>query len=72
VGISVLSFEDILELSVEQLKVELESWYLEATGISKPQIEKALIKSLSLEAPVATQQQRYQFSRSNSKWNSRF
>jgi len=56
VGVSVLSFEDALELSVEQLKVGLESRYIESKGLSKPQMQKALIKSLSLEAPVVTQQ----------------
>ena len=58
VGLSILSFEDVLELhvSVEQLKVELEGRYIESKDLSKPQIQKGLIKSLSLEAPVVTQQ----------------
>ena len=56
VGVGVLSFEDVLELSVEQLKVELEGRYIESKGLSKPQMQKALIVSLSLEALVVTQE----------------
>src|SRR6218665_788491 len=54
-GVSILSIAYVLELSVEQLKVELESRYLEARGLNKPQMQKALIKSWSLEAPIVVQ-----------------
>ena len=41
-SVSFVALEDVLELSLEQLKIALESLYLEAQGLSKPQMLKAL------------------------------
>jgi len=55
VRVGALTLEDILELSADELRDELAGRYIEAKGLSKVDMQKALIKAMSLVAPVVTQ-----------------
>jgi len=52
VFVGALTLEDVLELSADELRDELACRYI---GLSKVEMQKALVKALSLVAPVVTQ-----------------
>src|SRR6218665_2294884 len=55
VFVGVLTLDDVLELSADELRYELAGRYIDAKGLSKVEVQKALIKALSPVAPVVTQ-----------------
>ena len=55
VFVGALTLEDVLELFADELMYELTGRYIDAKGLSKVEMQKALIKALSPVAPVATQ-----------------
>jgi len=55
VFVGALTLEDDLELSADELREKLLGRYIEAKGLSKVYMQKAIIKALSLVAPVVTQ-----------------
>jgi len=55
VSVGALMLKDVLELSADELREELSSRYIETKNLSKVEMQKALIKALSVVAPVVTQ-----------------
>jgi len=53
VFVGALSLEDVLELSADELRDELLGRYIDPKGMSKVQMQKALMKALSPVQPVA-------------------
>ena len=50
-----LTLEAVQELTADELRDELAGRYIEARGLSKVDMQKALIKAMSLVAPVVIQ-----------------
>src|SRR6218665_33192 len=55
VFVGALTLEDVLELSADELRYELAGRYIDPKGLSKVEMQKALIKALSPVLPVVTQ-----------------
>ena len=53
VFVGALSLKDVLELSADELRDELLCRYIDPKGMSKVQMQKALMKALSPVQPVA-------------------
>ena len=53
VFVGALTLEDVLELSADELRDELAGRYIDPKGLSKVEMQKALIKALSPVSPVA-------------------
>src|SRR6218665_3537264 len=51
-SVGALTLEDVLELSADEQRDELLGRYIDPKGMSKVQMQKALIKGLSLVQPV--------------------
>src|SRR6218665_505603 len=55
IHVGALTLEDVLKLSTDEPRDEPAGRYIEAKDLSKVDMQKALIKALSLVAPVVTQ-----------------